>query len=268
MTDASVSDSPRDHAVKPRPKHSKGRKISPLLALVSVPIIYFAAQILTINLIAAYQLSQGLSINEVETWLRTGLVGPFTSSLTVATVGIFLVYLLLRLLRISWTYIGLIRPKSGDLFSALLGYGWYLLLYFGVALVVGVALPFIDFDQQQQLGFSTDIAGSALALVFVSLVIVPPLYEEVLTRGLLFTGLRGRLSFPVAAIITSLLFGAAHLQWGSGAPLLWVAAIDTFVLSLVLVYLRERTGSLWPCIGLHAIKNLVAFTLLFVFKVV
>jgi membrane protease YdiL (CAAX protease family) len=63
-----------------------------------------------------------------------------------------------------------------------------------------------------------------------------------------------------------LLFAAAHLQWGSGAPLLWVAAIDTFVLSMVLSTLREKTGSLWSAIGLHAIKNGVAFTLLFVLR--
>jgi membrane protease YdiL (CAAX protease family) len=36
---------------------------------------------------------------------------------------------------------------------------------------------------------------------------------------------------------------------------------------MVLAYLREKTGSLWPPIGLHALKNFVAFMALFVFKV-
>lgn len=249
---------------KTKPKRGK---IGVVAALIGAPLIYLLAHLIAINLIAVYQSIQGLSVGEIESWLRTGLIGPFTSYLAVALVGIGLVYLFLRLLRVSWSYIGLKQPKPGDVFYALLGYGWYLLLYFGVAFVVSVALPFIDFEQQQQLGFSTGTTGTALVFVFISLVIIPPIYEELLTRGLLFTGLRSKLSFPLAAVITSFLFAIAHLQWGGNAPLLWVAAIDTFVLSMVLVYLREKTGSLWPCIGLHAVKNLVAFILLFVFKV-
>ena len=72
--------------------------------------------------------------------------------------------------------------------------------------------------------------------------------------------------FVPAAIITSLMFAVGHLQFGSGAPLLWVAALDTFVLSLVLCYIREKTDSLWPGIFIHAIKNALAFSVLFLFK--
>ena len=35
--------------------------------------------------------------------------------------------------------------------------------------------------------------------------------------------------------------------------------------NLVLIYLREKTGSLWASITLHACKNGVAFAALFVF---
>jgi membrane protease YdiL (CAAX protease family) len=82
----------------------------------------------------------------------------------------------------------------------------------------------------------------------------------------LYKGLRNKFSFPVAAVATSLLFALGHLQFGSGAPLLWVAGLDTFVLSVVLCYLREKTGSLWPGIMIHAAKNAVAFSVLFLFK--
>jgi hypothetical protein len=82
-------------------------------------------------------------------------------------------------------------------------------------------------------------------------------------RGFLFSSLKRGMTVVVAAIVTSSIFAIAHLQFGSDAPLLWLAAIDTFVLSLVLCYLRQKTGSLWPCIGLHMIKNGLAFTVLF-----
>jgi membrane protease YdiL (CAAX protease family) len=68
-----------------------------------------------------------------------------------------------------------------------------------------------------------------------------------------------------ACAITSSLFAIAHLQVGSGEPLLWSAAVDTFVLSLILIYLREKTGSLWTSVGLHSLKNFIAFLGLFVF---
>lgn len=247
--------------------HAPQNRLGAVVAVSAAIAIFFLSQIIAINLIAIYLVTQGSSIISIENWLSTGVIGPFVSHLAVATVGMALIYGLLKLARARWETIGLKRPEPSDIFYALIGYGWYLFLYFSTAFLVRILLPDIDFDQEQQLGFSTEIAGIGLLFVFVSLVIMPPLYEEVLTRGLLYTGLKKNLSVLPAAIVTSALFAVAHLQWGNGTPLLWVAAIDTFVLSMVLVYLREKTGSLWPAIGLHAIKNFVAFTLLFVFKV-
>jgi membrane protease YdiL (CAAX protease family) len=67
-----------------------------------------------------------------------------------------------------------------------------------------------------------------------------------------------------AVILTSLIFASAHLPEGGAAGLLYIAALDTFILSLVLIYLREKTGGLWASITLHAIKNGIAFVALFV----
>jgi len=54
---------------------------------------------------------------------------------------------------------------------------------------------------------------------------------------------------------------------GSGEPLLWIAALDTFILSFVLIYLKEKTGSLWPPIGLHMLKNSLAFISIFILHI-
>ena len=102
-----------------------------------------------------------------------------------------------------------------------------------------------------------------MLLTFVSLVVLPPLAEETVFRGFVYTGIRRRFPFLLSAVITSVLFAIPHLQFGEGAPLLWVAALDTFVLSLVLCYVRERTNSLWPGILIHALKNGIAFVALF-----
>ncbi len=47
-----------------------------------------------------------------------------------------------------------------------------------------------------------------------------------------------------------------HLEFGDNQPLLWIAGIDTFVLSLVLTpYAREKTGSIWTSVGIHAYQK-------------
>lgn len=148
-------------------------------------------------------------------------------------------------------------PKKSSLF--------WLPVYFGVYLAASTfvqsmlqLIPNYDASQNQDVGFST-VASTNLILVFISLVILPPLGEEIIFRGILYTGLKSKLRKLVAALIASALFGLAHAQWNVG--------VDTFVLSLVAIYAFEKHKSLWLPIGLHAIKNFIAFLALFVFKV-
>jgi hypothetical protein len=98
-------------------------------------------------------------------------------------------------------------------------------------------------------------------MAFVSLVLLPPIVEEIVFRGFVFTGLRKKMKFTAATIITSLLFAGPHLL-ASSEGLLWVAGVDTLVLSFVLCYLRERTGALWAPMAVHGLKNALAFVLL------
>lgn len=242
--------------------------LSPGRAVLATVGIFAISQIIAVSLVALYGSTQGMDDEATINWLNSNVGAMFAVYLLIAIVAVAAIGVVLRLSRETWQTIGFKKPRLKDALYAVVGYGYYLPLLIVVSIVVGVLFPGINFNQPQQLGFSTDLIGMELALVFISLVVLPPLYEELLIRGLLYKGLRNALNFWPAAIITSVLFAAAHLQWGSGAPLLWAAAIDTFVLSLVLVKLTEKTGSLWPAIGLHAIKNFVAFMLLFVFKVV
>ena len=65
-----------------------------------------------------------------------------------------------------------------------------------------------------------------------------------------------------------MLFAVAHLPEGGSDGPLYIAAIDTFVLSLFLVGLRERTRGIWAGMVLHASKNFIAFYYLFIRHVV
>ena len=167
--------------------------------------------------------------------------------------------------RYSLKAVGLRRPRLKDVVYAVSAFVAYIVAYLILVAVVQQVLPGVDLDQKQDIGFE-NLHGIYLAVIFVLLVIIVPFVEEFLMRGFLFSSLRQKLTCGWSTIITSLLFASLHLAGGEeGAGPLWVAAIDTFVLSLVLCYLRERTGRLWAGIGLHAIKNGVAFAALFIF---
>jgi membrane protease YdiL (CAAX protease family) len=168
--------------------------------------------------------------------------------------------------RASFRTIGLARwPGWRDVGAALTAFLVYIPTLVGTTVLAKLLVPSIDLEQKQKIGFEAARGAPQLLLVFAALVLAVPFTEEVLTRGFLYTGLKSRLSKLWAVLGTSVLFALAHLQFGSGAPLLWTAAMDTFILSLVLLYLREKTGSLWAGIGVHMLKNGLAFLALFVF---
>lgn len=252
----------------PRNADDKDVNWTPLEAIGVTIAIFFITQ-LTVGLAAALiGQAQGLSEDQTNQILESSPGWQFLVVFSIEAATAALVCWFVRKRRTSLRAIGVVKPKLRDIGYALAGFGAYFGIY---ALVVynllQQYLPQIDTNQQQELGFNTNITGPELGFVFLSLAILPPLVEELLVRGFLFTGLRTRLPVIWAAITASVVFASAHLQWGSGAPLLWTAAADTFVLSLVLIWLRQKTGSLWPGIGVHFIKNSLAFVALFIFKV-
>jgi uncharacterized protein len=123
----------------------------------------------------------------------------------------------------------------------------------------------LNVDQKQQIGFTGAHGFLPLLVTFLSLAVIPPLVEETVMRGFLFSSLRAKLALRTAVVITSVLFAIGHLQFGSGAPLLWIAALDTLTLSLFLIYLRQKTDSLWASILLHGLKNSLAFIFIFIY---
>ena len=60
-------------------------------------------------------------------------------------------------------------------------------------------------------------------------------------------------------VVVSGLFGYVHGQLNVG--------IDVAMLSVVLVALRHTTGTIWPGILIHMVKNTIAFLAMFVFMV-
>jgi hypothetical protein len=88
---------------------------------------------------------------------------------------------------------------------------------------------------------------------FFALVIVAPVTEEALFRGLILRGFLGRYRTGVAVAASAALFALFHVN-----PYQFVAA---FVLGLLLAWVFVRTRSLWPCIVGHAFANGLGFAI-------
>lgn len=146
------------------------------------------------------------------------------------------------------------RPTAAQIFET---FGFYILYVITIVLVGTVvqATSIVNVEQTQDLGVSppTD-TSSILAVLFIFLVL-PPISEEILFRGYLYNKVRRYAPIGLSALITSILFGVAHLEYGN---LNWIAAIDTFVFSLYLIFISQKHQSLYSSILLHALKNSLA----------
>ena len=103
--------------------------------------------------------------------------------------------------------------------------------------------------------FMTDIyATSPPLLLLVALVVAAPAFEEIFFRGFIIGALvaRGTPAF-VAAVVSALFWAVIHLQY----DLYGIGTI--FVMGLLLAAARLKTGSIVPCIAMHALANAIAF---------
>jgi membrane protease YdiL (CAAX protease family) len=102
-----------------------------------------------------------------------------------------------------------------------------------------------------ELGANKSTAALVGAAVFVC--VIAPMAEEFFFRGFFFGALKRWHGPWVAAVITGLLFGLAHTGSASSQYLVPLGFLG-FLLCLV----RWRTGSLYPCMALHALNNALA----------
>jgi membrane protease YdiL (CAAX protease family) len=88
-------------------------------------------------------------------------------------------------------------------------------------------------------------------LAAVGLATVTPVAEELLFRGVLFGGLAQRISAHWAALLSGALFALSH---GYGL----VGSLSLMATGYILARVYQYSGSLLPCIALHAVNNVVA----------
>jgi membrane protease YdiL (CAAX protease family) len=235
----------------------------PVSAILVAVATYVGASIVSGLLLDWYASSQHWSTARANDWLSNSILAQFLYVLITEGITIGAVLFFLHTKHAGLRVLGWMRFKIRDLGYAFGGAFVYYALYF-VALAILLHITHINADQKQNIGFQNVVGTGQLLMTFASLVALPPLVEETVFRGFLFGGLKTKFPVKIAAVFTSILFAAPHLLEGGGSGPLWVAGVDTFVLSIVLCYLREKTGSLWAGMLVHMLKNGIAFYSLFI----
>jgi hypothetical protein len=100
--------------------------------------------------------------------------------------------------------------------------------------------------QSDQIARILATLSSPVPFIFAA-VIVAPIVEESFFRGFLFAGFRQRYGYQAAALLSSAIFAAVHLQLA--------VLIPTFMLGYIFSYLYQKTNSILPGMLLHFLVN-------------
>jgi membrane protease YdiL (CAAX protease family) len=146
------------------------------------------------------------------------------------------------------------EPDMASGFSPFL---WMLLVPFILSVNMAVKpltgwISMPDFFKQM----FADISQNNLP-VFLSIVIVAPLGEEWISRGIILKGLLKHYSPRKAIVWSAVIFGIIHFNpW---------QAVSAFFIGLAIGWIYWRTRSLWLCVFMHAVNNAAAFVLTAIF---
>jgi len=116
---------------------------------------------------------------------------------------------------------------------------------------VGPGDPTSDLERLRHF-FRFDEPATLILMVLLA-VVLAPLAEEFVFRGMLFAAFqKTRLGVVGSGLVLSALWSVMH--WGYSSQNL----ITLFCLGLLFAYIVWRTGSLWPAVVGHGANNLVA----------
>jgi membrane protease YdiL (CAAX protease family) len=163
------------------------------------------------------------------------------------------------------------RRHAGVRFPAQVGLAWRwgdaawiaagLVLQFLVAVVVGSLLNLLPGEpsQQQVVEVASEVPRDwVLVVVFALLVVVAPVVEEIVYRGVLLSRLRRSMGPWPAILVAAGAFAAIHLV----DPAAVYAVPGLFLIGVALGWLALSTGDLGVPIAVHAGVNLTAVVLL------
>ena len=176
----------------------------------------------------------------------------------------FSIFLMAIFLEDSFDYLmGLFRRpnlKKASLLVILISFVDLILVYVYLKIYdTAVGIPTVEEPYFIEASSAND--PLILFLLFISLAVCAPLFEELIFRGYILDSLRGVYSDGFAILASGLMFGLMHYSI-FGPLLLWISQAIGGVLY---AWLRIRTDSIWPSIVCHSLWNGTIFFIEFIY---
>ncbi|MFH1312010.1 MAG: type II CAAX endopeptidase family protein [Candidatus Eisenbacteria bacterium] len=176
----------------------------------------------------------------------------------VYTIGLLVALLVLRYLlsrrQLGWRNVGVTGGLSSK--SVLYAFiGW--LVGFFLYYIVEISLTRIGIRMFWNEGdfFGLDTPWRVIGICFATLVIAP-IAEEILYRGYVLQALLAKFSTTLAVLLSALIFASIHIGIGP-----WMV-VYLFLGALIPAYLFIRFRSIYPCVLMHFLNNIVAYVVI------
>lgn len=183
--------------------------------------------------------------------LITSLTSPIMAVSYVVAIFVFVIFYKIR--KTSLISMSGAEPTRASFLidAVLLGFGMYG-AFQGAILLLTKIIPESWFNLQNSQ--SSSLLGGSMAFAIIYTVLIAPVCEETIFRGLVLTIFDGKLPKWLGILISALVFALIHLP----SP---IAFIYTLTLGVVLGFVRYRTKSLVPCVLAHIIFNATNYLL-------
>jgi uncharacterized protein len=156
--------------------------------------------------------------------------------------------------------------RKENYFEILLKVGLYLLVIFPIVSLIGQlsdTFLYLVFDvkgyEQLAVTFLKKTLSSPIALFgsLMSIVVLAPLTEELLFRGLLFNFIRNRFGSKAGVIFSAILFAIFHYSHSQGLGNISLILSLTFFGAMLAIFYLMTSSLIYPIL-LHAIFNLLS----------
>jgi uncharacterized protein len=157
--------------------------------------------------------------------------------------------------RANWRigdYLALHRPRRDVVLRSVLYFSIFVAAEVTVTSVLGIGQA----DEQLMIDAyrAAKLAGT-LPILWLTLVVIAPIAEEVVFRGFLYRGwAQSRLGVMGAIVVTSVLFGLLHIQYT------WTGIVFCALSGVLFGWARWRSGTTTLPILLHVLFNLISAT--------
>lgn len=121
------------------------------------------------------------------------------------------------------------------------------LMVFCISYIVGELMTYMPGYEAIVAFYEEVFAGIDPIFMFLGVVLIGPICEEIVFRGIILEGLLKNYSHQKAVVFSAVIFGLIHL--------IPIQVINAFFMGIVLGWIYLKTRSLWVCIALHVINN-------------